>query len=148
MSLAETIRGGEHAYFDSAVTLLFFLLIGRYLDQRARGSARSAAEQLLALGASAVSLVLPDGTTRSVRPEQLEAGQESWSRPASASAPTAWSAGRRRARHQPDHRRDRAAARSRPGDRVFAGTLNLGGAAPAPGRGRSARAPCSPRSSA
>ena len=49
MSLVETIRGGEHAYFDSAVTLLFFLLIGRYLDQRARGRARSAAERLLAL---------------------------------------------------------------------------------------------------
>jgi Cu2+-exporting ATPase len=76
MSLVETIRGGEHAYFDSAITLLFFLLIGRYLDQRARGSARSAAERLLALGASAVTLVLPDGATRSVRPEQLEAGQE------------------------------------------------------------------------
>ncbi|MEK0085060.1 heavy metal translocating P-type ATPase [Benzoatithermus flavus] len=76
MSLVETIRSGEHAYFDSAITLLFFLLIGRYLDQRARGTARSAAERLLALNASAVTLVLPDGTTRSVRPEQLEAGQE------------------------------------------------------------------------
>ena len=32
MSLFETIRGGPHAYFDSAMTLLFFLLIGRYLD--------------------------------------------------------------------------------------------------------------------
>ena len=76
MSLVETIRGGGQAYFDSAVTLLFFLLIGRYLDQRARGSARSAAQRLLALGAAAVTLLLPDGRTRSVRPEQLEAGQE------------------------------------------------------------------------
>lgn len=76
MSLFETIRGGEHAYFDSAITLLFFLLIGRYLDQRARGTARSAAERLLALNAAAVTLVLPDGTTRSLRPEQVEAGQE------------------------------------------------------------------------
>lgn len=76
MSLFETVRGGDHAYFDSAVTLLFFLLVGRYLDQRARSTARSAAERLLALGATAVTLVLPDGRTRSVRPEQLEAGQE------------------------------------------------------------------------
>ncbi|MFZ1428858.1 MAG: heavy metal translocating P-type ATPase, partial [Geminicoccaceae bacterium] len=29
MSIAETARGAEHAYFDSAITLLFFLLIGR-----------------------------------------------------------------------------------------------------------------------
>ncbi|MBX9633801.1 MAG: heavy metal translocating P-type ATPase, partial [Magnetospirillum sp.] len=42
MSLAETMRSGEYAYFDSAITLLFFLLIGRYLDSRARGRARSA----------------------------------------------------------------------------------------------------------
>ena len=40
MSLFETMRGGEHAYFDSAVMLLFFLLVGRYLDRRARGRAR------------------------------------------------------------------------------------------------------------
>lgn len=76
MSLVETIRGGPHVYFDSAVALLFFLLIGRYLDLRARGAARSAVEHLLALRATAVTLVRPDGTTRRTRPEELEAGQE------------------------------------------------------------------------
>ena len=75
MSLHETVRGAEHAYFDSAITLLFFLLIGRFLDQRARGAARGAAQRLLALRASAVTLVLPDGTTRAVPPEAVEAGQ-------------------------------------------------------------------------
>jgi len=75
MSLFETIRQGDHAYFDSAIMLLFFLLIGRYLDSRARGVARSAVERLLALRAAAVTLLLPDGRTRSVRPEMLEAGQ-------------------------------------------------------------------------
>jgi len=75
MSLFETIRHGDHAYFDSAIMLLFFLLIGRYLDSRARGVARSAVERLLALRAAAVTLLLPDGRTRSVRPEMLEAGQ-------------------------------------------------------------------------
>ena len=35
----------QHAYFDSAITLLFFLLIGRYLDRRARGRARPPAER-------------------------------------------------------------------------------------------------------
>ncbi len=76
MSLVETIRGGTHVYFDSAVTLLFFLLIGRYLDSRARGAARSAAERLLALRSASVTLVRPDGTTRAALPEELEAGQE------------------------------------------------------------------------
>ena len=47
MSLFETINKGEHAYFDSAVMLMFFLLIGRYLDFKARLQARSTATDLL-----------------------------------------------------------------------------------------------------
>ena len=47
MSLYETIHHGEHVYFDSAVMLMFFLLIGRYLDFRARGAALASATELL-----------------------------------------------------------------------------------------------------
>lgn len=47
MSLFETVHHGEHVYFDSAVMLIFFLLIGRYLDFRARKNARSTATDLL-----------------------------------------------------------------------------------------------------
>lgn len=49
MSLFEVLNGGEHAYFDAALSLTFFLLIGRYLDHRTRSSARSAAKELSAL---------------------------------------------------------------------------------------------------
>ncbi|WP_372885151.1 heavy metal translocating P-type ATPase [Shimia sp.] len=48
-SLWETMLSGEHAYFDAALTLVFFLLAGRYLDYRTRAVARSAAEELAAL---------------------------------------------------------------------------------------------------
>lgn len=48
-SLWETALSGEHAYFDAALTLTFFLLAGRYLDHRTRAVARSAAEELTAL---------------------------------------------------------------------------------------------------
>lgn len=47
MSLYESFNHGEHVYFDSAVMLMFFLLIGRYLDFRARKKARTTATDLL-----------------------------------------------------------------------------------------------------
>jgi len=62
MSLAQTIAHAEHAYFDSAVALLFFLLVGRVLDHHARAHARAAAEQLIALQQSDVGVLEDDGT--------------------------------------------------------------------------------------
>ena len=49
MSLYETLNSGQHAYFDAALSLTFFLLIGRYLDHKTRSNARSAAKELSAL---------------------------------------------------------------------------------------------------
>ena len=40
MSLYQTVRGNDQVYFDAAVSLLFFLLIGRYLDEHLRVRAR------------------------------------------------------------------------------------------------------------
>jgi hypothetical protein len=51
MSLYQTMLNNEQVYFDAAVTLLHFLLVGRYLDEtlrvRTRGEARAAAERRL-----------------------------------------------------------------------------------------------------
>ncbi|HBK04992.1 MAG TPA: cadmium-translocating P-type ATPase [Acetobacteraceae bacterium] len=74
MSLMETINGNDHTYFDSAVTLLFFLLVGRVLDHRARGQARATAEQLLALRSADVAVLQPDGTVRRCAQEQVAEG--------------------------------------------------------------------------
>ena len=74
MSLVETARGSEHAYFDAAVTLLFFLLVGRYLDRRTRSRARSAAERLLALNPSQVTVLDDTGVPRSVSIEAVAPG--------------------------------------------------------------------------
>jgi Cu2+-exporting ATPase len=60
-SLWETSLSGEHAYFDAAITLTFFLLAGRYLDHRTRAAARSAAEELAALEVPRVSRITEAG---------------------------------------------------------------------------------------
>ena len=64
VSLFEVIAGGPHAYFDAAVMLLFFLLIGRYLDMRTRGAMRSTAENLAALATHPAIVIDTDGTRR------------------------------------------------------------------------------------
>lgn len=74
MSLAQTIMNAEHVYFDASITLLFFLLIGRYLDAQAREKACAAAQNLLGLRAVAATLVEPDGTDRMVPIESLMPG--------------------------------------------------------------------------
>ncbi len=61
MSLFETIRGGTYVYFDSAITLVFLLLIGRYLDKKARGHARVAAQDLLRLTQGTATVKEADG---------------------------------------------------------------------------------------
>ncbi|MBO6518495.1 MAG: cadmium-translocating P-type ATPase [Rhodospirillales bacterium] len=74
MSLYQTIEGAQHAYFDASVSLLFFLLIGRYLDQRARSRARSAATHLLAMQARAATVIGDDGRQRAVRINEIDEG--------------------------------------------------------------------------
>jgi Cu2+-exporting ATPase len=51
MSIVETASHAEHAYYDSAVMLLFFLLCGRYLDHAMRRKTRAVAGNLAALKA-------------------------------------------------------------------------------------------------
>ena len=63
-SLWETARSGEHAYFESVVMLLFFLLVGRYLDRRARGRVRSTAEHLLRFSAQPAAVRAADGSVQ------------------------------------------------------------------------------------
>jgi Cu2+-exporting ATPase len=51
LSLVETANHAQHAYFDSAVMLLFFLLCGRYFDHAMRQKTRAVAGNLAALKA-------------------------------------------------------------------------------------------------
>ncbi len=61
MSVYETAQGSEQVYFDAALSLTFFLLVGRYLDHRTRLAARSAAQELSALELPWATRVTPQG---------------------------------------------------------------------------------------
>jgi Cu2+-exporting ATPase len=72
-SLYETTLSGEHAYFDAAISLTFFLLAGRYLDHRTRSMARSAAQELSALEVPR-AIVRRDGRDETVGVKSLVVG--------------------------------------------------------------------------
>ena len=74
MSVYQTIRGSEQVYFDAAVTLLFFLLIGRALDMRMRVRSAGAAANLLGLRAQSALVLAADGTTSRMAARLLEPG--------------------------------------------------------------------------
>jgi len=73
MSLYETFNSGEHAYFDAALSLTFFLLIGRYMDHRTRSAARSAAKELTALEVHTAER-MRDGKVQTIRAADLIVG--------------------------------------------------------------------------
>ena len=74
LSLYETVTGGEHAYFDGATMLLFFLLCGRALDAMMRGRTRAGIGALLGRMGRSASVVEADGTSRRVAAEELFPG--------------------------------------------------------------------------
>ena len=77
MSLYEVMAGGAHAYFDAALSLTFFLLAGRVLDQRMRRAARSAAQDLAALEPTRVTRI-EDGHHVSRPLTEIAVGDQLW----------------------------------------------------------------------
>lgn len=74
LSLHETIVGGQHAFFDASVMLLFFLLIGRVLDARLRRRAYAAANQLASLQTATATRLTAGGYAEAVRAAEVRQG--------------------------------------------------------------------------
>ncbi|MBP7002022.1 heavy metal translocating P-type ATPase [Amaricoccus sp.] len=74
VSLWETILGGRQAFFEAAIMLTFFLLVGRYLAHRTRAAARSAAAEIAALEVRLATRIRPDGGRETVPVDALRPG--------------------------------------------------------------------------
>jgi Cu2+-exporting ATPase len=81
MSVVETIRHAPHAYFDSALMLIFFLLAGRVLDHGMRRKTRSIVNNLASLRAPQACRLASDGRTVDVPVSSLRQGDIVWVRP-------------------------------------------------------------------
>lgn len=74
MSIFEAATFGTHSYFDSGVMLLFFLLIGRYLEARAKGRARSAAQDLLQMMTGFATVLHQKGGQETIPLSEIKEG--------------------------------------------------------------------------
>ncbi|MDB5484594.1 MAG: fixI [Tardiphaga sp.] len=74
LSLYETAVQGPHAYFDAAISLLFFLLIGRTLDHMMRDRARQAVKGLARVSARGALVMQDDGTQTYLAIDEIESG--------------------------------------------------------------------------
>lgn len=128
MSVVETLSGAAHAYFDGAIMLLFFLLIGRVLDQTMRRRTRAFAENLATLRCETAARVEADGSVREVPVGELLAGCRILVRPGER-VPADGTVERGASDlDQSLVTGETAAVTVRCGDRVYAGALNGNGA--------------------
>jgi Cu2+-exporting ATPase len=81
MSVYETLTHAQRAYFDSAIMLLAFLLLGRYLDAAMRRKTRGVAANLAALRAPLACRLGADGRETMVAAAALRRGDRVLARP-------------------------------------------------------------------
>lgn len=74
LSLQQTIVHGSYVYFDSVTMLLFFLLVGRYLDARVRAHTRDAAADMLQLMQGEATVIAADGAVARLPASSVTAG--------------------------------------------------------------------------
>ena len=128
MSVVETWQHSRHAYFDGAVMLLFFLLVGRYLDQLMRRRTRDLAGNLAALKAETATRLAPDGTAVALPIAAIVPGDLVLVAPGERVSVDGIVEGGRSELDQSLVTGETAPATVGRGERVYAGTLNLSGA--------------------
>jgi Cu2+-exporting ATPase len=124
--VANTVTDSGPVYFDGLATLIFALLVGRYLQLRGQRAASDSSELLFAVTPATARIVGAGGSLNNVPAEAVVPGMTLSVRAGetfaadgtvtdgASSVDTSLLTGESRAR------------RLGPGDRVFAGTLNLG----------------------
>jgi Cu+-exporting ATPase len=74
MSVYGLVKGTHQYYFEAAAVILCFVLLGRWLERRARGAAIRIVESLKRYGAREAVILTPEGTTKSIPMDELKAG--------------------------------------------------------------------------
>ncbi|NLH80454.1 MAG: heavy metal translocating P-type ATPase [Phyllobacteriaceae bacterium] len=127
LSIFETMRSSREAFFDSVVMLLFFLLVGRFLDQNMRRRTRSVAENIAALRVEAAALIRADGVVQEVPLSKIDPGALVLVRPGERVSVDGVVEEGTSDIDQSLITGETDLVQVGPGDRVYAGTLDVGG---------------------
>jgi P-type Cu2+ transporter len=127
MSLVETANHAEHAYFDAAIMLLTFLLIGRYLDQSMRRRTRAVAGNLAALKADTATKFAGGGEIAEVPVAAIDPGDVVLLRPGERCAVDGVVIDGRSEIDQSLITGETTHAKAKAGTVVYAGSLNISG---------------------
>ena len=73
-SVIEAVRGGGEVYFDSVSMFVFFLLVGRYLEMRARHRAGNLADAMARLAPAFADCIRADGGIERIGALELSVG--------------------------------------------------------------------------
>jgi P-type Cu2+ transporter len=128
MSVAETLRHAEHTYFDAAIMLLTFLLVGRYLDQSMRLKTRAVAGNLAALKAETATRLTGAGEMSEVPVAAIRPGDIVLLRPGERCAVDGTVIEGRSEIDQSLITGETLYAAAEQGTAVYAGSLNVSGA--------------------
>ncbi|MGO9022988.1 MAG: heavy metal translocating P-type ATPase [Beijerinckiaceae bacterium] len=127
MSVVETARHAEHAYFDSAIMLIFFLLIGRYFDSAMRRKTHSFAANLAALRAPTATRIDAAGCAEVIPAAALSVGDRILVRPGERVPADGVVRSGRSELDMSLVSGETSPATAEPGTIVYAGTLNYSG---------------------
>jgi len=127
MSLVETSNHAAHTYFDAAIMLLTFLLVGRYLDQSMRRRTRAVAGNLAALKAETATKFIGNGEIAVVPVAAIDPGDIVLLRPGERCAVDGTVIDGRSEIDQSLITGETIYARAESGTAVYAGSLNISG---------------------
>lgn len=63
-----------HVYFEAAAVVIAFILLGKLLEEKAKGNTSSAIKKLMGLQPKTVMVIQPDGTEKQTAIEDVHAG--------------------------------------------------------------------------
>ena len=63
-----------HVYFEAASVIIAFILLGKLLEEKAKGNTSSAIKKLMGLQPKTVIVILPDGTQKQTAIEEVNTG--------------------------------------------------------------------------